>query len=358
MPRRILIALIALALGACATASGPSPIASPAVPSGPAATPTPAPTASPASVPPETTPPHSGDATTGLTLVQFLSSDDPASQVFVVDASGNLRQVTGGSGALPGAAGPQWSPDGAWLAFNPPKVGAKVIPDLGVVRADGSEEHVIGQGINPRWSPDGTRLLFQQVEPIEDESLSMFVADLATGEVTTIGEGYDPRWLPDGRVAFDWTGVGEDGVLAQALRVLSLDDGSVVEIAQNMHGTWSPDGSAMLLTDDTTVYLADADGSNPRAIANGWAPVWSPDGTRFALPYEHNNDGVPVLGVVDLDGNEVWSGVAGDSAIWSPDGSRLAVELSYPEPSVQVLDAATGAVLAEYPGAFDPTWMP
>jgi Tol biopolymer transport system component len=312
-----LVALIALALAACGTATGPSPSATPELPapSADASTPPSSPSLQPTT--PETTPPPpTGDATNGLTLVQFHSSDDPASQVFVIDADGNLRQVTGGSGALPGATGPQWSPDGAWLAFNPPKVGAKVIPDLGVVRADGSEEHVIGQGINPRWSPDGTRVLFQQVEPIEDESLSMFVADLATGEVTIIGEGYDPRWLPDGRVAYDWASLDENGALAQALRVLSLEDGSVVEIAQNMHGTWSPDGSAVLLADDTTIYLADADGSNPRAIANGWAPVWSPD------------------------------------------GSRLAIERSYPEPSVLVLDATTGAVLAEFPGALDPTWMP
>ena len=327
----------------------PTPSPDTSAPEPPAAQPT---------TPEPTLAPPSGDVTNGLTLVQFRSSDDPASQVFVIEAEGNLRQVTGGSGTLPGATGPQWSPDGAWLAFNPPKVGAKVIPDLGVVRADGSEEHVIGQGINPRWSPDGTRVLFQQVEPIEDESLSMFVADLATGEVTNIGEGYDPRWLPDGRVAFEWTGLDEDGKFWQALRVLSLEDGSIAEIAQNMHGTWSPDGSAMLLADDSGVHLADADGSNSRAIANGWAPAWSPDGTRFALPYDHNSDGVPLLGVVDLDGTDVWSGVVGDSAVWSPDGTRLAIELSYPEPSVQVVDAATGSILAEVPGALDPTWAP
>ena len=166
--RRILVALVALALVACGAPGAPSP-------SAPMEVPTPSPDTSapesPAAQPttPEPTPaPPSGDVTNGLTLVQFRSSDDPASQVFVIDGDGNLRQLTGGSGTLPGATGPQWSPDGAWLAFNPPKVGAKVIPDLGVVRADGSEEHVIGQGINPRWSPDGTRVLFQQVEPIED----------------------------------------------------------------------------------------------------------------------------------------------------------------------------------------------
>ena len=355
MPRILMAALFALALAACGAGAAPS---SPPAPAAPSDAPT-APASPEASAPdePSSTPQPVGHTAAGLTLVQFLSNDDPASQVFIVESDGSLRQLTGQSGVLPGASRPVWSPDGEWLAFDPPKVGAELIPDLGVVRADGSAEHVIGQGVMPRWSPDGTRVLFQQVEPVEDESLSMYVAELATGEVTNVGEGYDPRWLPDGRIAFDWAGLGPDGTFAQALRVLSLEDGSVVEIAQNAHGVWSPDGSALLLVDETTIYLADADGSDPRALADGWGPAWSLDGSRIVFAYAHNNDAVPVLAVVDLEGRELWSGAVGESPAWSPDGTRLAVAVSYPEPVVQVLDAATGDVLAELPGS-DPTWMP
>ena len=101
--------------------------------------------------------------------------------------------------------------------------------------------------------------------------------------------------------------------------------------------------------------MADADGSNPRDLAGGYSPVWSPDGTRVLLGYDTNTDGLPVLALVDLEGAEIWSGAIGAAPTWSPDGTRIAVEIAYPEPMVQVLDAATGEVLWEIEGC-QPNW--
>ena len=82
--------------------------------------------------------------------------------------------------------------------------------------------------------------------------------------------------------------------------------------------------------------------------------MWSPDGTRILLGYDTNQDGLPILALVDLDGAEIWSAVVGSAATWSPDGTRVAVEIVYPEPKIQVIDAASGEVLWEVEGVSHP----
>ena len=55
-----------------------------------------------------------------------------------------------------------WSPDGQWLAFvtfgEPPASGR--LPNLWVVRADGSQEKYLAAGSSPVWNPDSQSLAF------------------------------------------------------------------------------------------------------------------------------------------------------------------------------------------------------
>lgn len=358
MVRSALVAVLAMVLVACGSTVANDPTPTPARPPAsqapsPDDDPTPSPSVAPQPSAAEDPAVHPAE---GLAIVRFPNSDDPTSQIFVFDANGDLTQVTG-SGAMPGARGPAWSPDGEWIAFDAAKTGAPVIPPVGIVRADGRDEQVIGNGQNPRWSPDGRKMLFQEVVAVE-RPLLMYLADLETGEVTELGIGFDPRWLADGQhIAFDAIGTNADGSVKQTLSVMSLSDGSVVEIATDTHGVWSPDGSSVLLIDDEGIAIADADGSNPQPLAGGFSPAWSPDASRIVLAYDHNAEAIPVLAMVDREGRELWSGAIGESVAWSADGTKLAVGISYPEPMVQVLDAATGALLFETVGS-DPAWRP
>ncbi|NUQ30411.1 MAG: hypothetical protein HOQ35_18100 [Acidobacteriaceae bacterium] len=94
--------------------------------------------------------------------------------------------------------------------------------------------------------------------------------------------------------------------------------------------SWSPDGSRFVYARGLSLFVADADGGNPREIARmseaPYWPRWSPDGTRIRFSMQHWSKNVG-LWEVSADGknlhtlfaNERWARQAccGD---WSPDG--------------------------------------
>ena len=355
--RRIFAAApLVLILAACTTGGAPSPSASPSAEPSPSVaipgTGEPSPSAIPSA------PAWEGHPAAGLALVQFPDPNSPASQVFVVEADGSLRQVTGSSTSFNGASLPRWSPDRSQLAFLGPKVGGTGIKgQIGVVNADGSGEREVAEGRDVQWSADGTRILFGEVDDVTSEPPSMYLLDLVSGELTDLGQGSMPKWLPgDEGISFLGTVELEGGALTTATFTMSLDGGAPVEVARETEAAWAPDGSAVLLAHyEGIIALAEADGSRAHDLVDGYSPIWSPQSDRILIGYDTSQDGYPVLALVDLDGEPLWSGAVGAAPTWSPDGTRLAVEVGFPEPRVQVLDAASGEVLWEIAG-HQPTW--
>src|SRR5918999_885914 len=351
MRRAQTFTIIALLLAACAAQPGVSgaPTASP---SSPATTDTPegAPDPTPSAEPTEA---FEGHPAAGLALVQFLGPDNPASQIFVVDEDGTLRQLTGLEGGI-GATFPVWSPDRSQIAFGPPKVGfAGISGQVSVINADGSGERVLGEGELPRWSPDGTRLIVHEKDDVTADPWEIWIQDVATGEVSfEVGPGFRGQWMDDNAIGSQRAVRPDGGSYSEALYIQALHGSEPVQLPAEpeTEAVWSPDGSSVLLARDGSISLAEADGSSPRDLVGGFSPVWSPDGTRILLAYDHNQDAMPLLAVVGLEGREDLSGAIGTGGTWSPDGTRIPVEVSHPEQAVQVLDAATGDVLWELPG--------
>jgi dipeptidyl aminopeptidase/acylaminoacyl peptidase len=281
----------------------------------------------------------------GSRVAYVVTSFDRASyeyrrSIWVVEVdSGTARQFTAG----PNDTVPEWSPDGARLAFvrgaaRPVKpknteerergVGK---PQLFVMPANGGEArqltwHRLGAG-NSVWSPDGTTLAY--------------IA--ATGD-------------PDDVEADDAT---LDGKNVPAVRT----------ITQLWYRT---DGEGWHYEHRSHVFLIAAAGGDPRQVTDGdWDdafPAWSPDGRRIAFTSDRTAKRWSVLGS-DIWTLDIVSGalkrVTDESlhcgaAAWSPDGGLLAFAASPRDERGGHVDVYVAAAQGEaaHPITLDlvPTW--
>ena len=366
MSRFTLLAIVAILLAGCGT-TGASAGETPASQAPVSAQPTTEPATAAASASPEPSAAPSvpeGHPAEGLAFVQTMSSDDPTTQVWVIEADGSPRQITGVSGQL-GASHPVWSRDGSQLAFSGQKVGETGIAgQVGIVNADGTGEREVAAGQLPQWSPDGTRIAFTEVDDVTGEELSMSVVDVATGDISDLGIGYGPRWIDGVTLVFNANTVQDDGSARLDAFLLDLESGERQPLAEGTIAYPSPDGTMLLLEragltlNEAALALASADGSDAEEIVTGFSPVWSPNGTHFAFAYETDSNANLVYAIVDLEGETVISDIHGSSLTWSPDGARVAVEVYLtPTPVVQVIDVATGDLLWDEAGA-QPAWRP
>jgi TolB protein len=112
--------------------------------------------------------------------------------------------------------------------------------------------------------------------------------------------------------------------------------------SQHLHPDFSRDGKRLAYDSEANVYVAGADGTDPRLIANcdpnagcmqHWEPAWSPDGKRLAISTAAGMGDPPKrfgIAIVDLATQTVRPVVdhasrAGQDHFprWSPDGRKL-----------------------------------
>ncbi|MDJ0953768.1 MAG: Ig-like domain-containing protein [Acidimicrobiia bacterium] len=191
------------------------------------------------------------------TLDVFIMDPDGTNQVNLTNDAGSVNYVGG------------WSPDGLWIAYVSNSNGSH---DLWKVRVDGSDAQVIRTDVfvdgGAAWSPDGSLVAFARWEDQSD------------------------LWVTD-----------DDGAGATRLTDSAQDE---------TDPAWSPDGSQIAYShwDDPLqigdIYVMDADGSNPVNLTNNpepvsaYGPAWSPDGSKIA--FISNIDGDRDLWVMNPDG--------------------------------------------------------
>jgi len=207
------------------------------------------------------------------------------------------------------------------------------------------------------WSPDATRIVFTSLDP-RSKATALKVVRLADHRVTTLIGWTDgrspgnPTWSPDGkRIAFDmyfYDGVEEHS----SIMVMQANGTQVQQLRASGYDfdpDWSPDGrwiafiSMPNLNDLGTLYVMNADGTNPTPLTDGlWVTsrlAWSPDGTRIAFTGYCTEGGV-TSGLSDIfmiaAGGEARTplaapGGAGPNQIgdWSPDGRQFVYEQTY-----------------------------
>jgi dipeptidyl aminopeptidase/acylaminoacyl peptidase len=257
----------------------------------------------------------------------------PYSQLFV------MTIATGASVRIGKGSAPDWSPDGAWIAYSADN-------SLMIVKPDGAGARKIGPltgtnaplpstGKTHTWSPDGKRIAFVSAvpgpetadatgdpvvitrylyKPDADEGMShfndnkrlkIFLADVTNGTVKqlTFGNHYEHsiEWSPRGDeiIFVSNREENEDQFFNYDLFALKVADGGMRRLTatENIEyrPRWSPDGARIVyqgckrgLTDlettmeDTHLWIMNADGAGRHEFvsldARQGPPEWSGEG--------------------------------------------------------------------------------
>jgi dipeptidyl aminopeptidase/acylaminoacyl peptidase len=187
------------------------------------------------------------------------------------------------------------SANGQTIAFVTDDQGVNSIATIGF---DGSNVRILGPGIQPAMSPDGTRIAF-----VRDNDIYVMNADGSGVQRVVANPHVDefPQWSPDGTtIAYDHyaaaaptdSGFSEDS----SILVVPVAGGSPTEIAKGGAAgepSYSPDGTRIAFRRDNGIWVMNADGSDPHAIAADVGVVdgvrWSSDGTKIAFS-SYNGD--------------------------------------------------------------------
>jgi len=150
--------------------------------------------------------------------------------------------------------------------------------------------------------------------------------------LTSGGINLLPALGPGGAVGFTSYRKGRPDLYAQRP---GEDARAVVQNGQMATGiAWSPDGKriayALAEGESTQLYVANADGSSPKAVTDtpygiNSSPSWSPDGKRIA--FVSNRGGSPQIYVMNADGSSprrlTFQGNYNQTPDWSPRGDLI-----------------------------------
>jgi Tol biopolymer transport system component len=290
------------------------------------------------------------------------------------DGSGSRTAGQFDAGNLVGV---QWSPNGAWISY-PARTATcpagQDCPELHVVRADGTDDHVIGLvsvETSPVWSPDGTQLAFASPDghlefsrpagAVHDTGVTLYepgprlgswspdsthfafspaTPDFRSGPLsiisTTTGTtrsvtsgGFSAAWSPDGRTLLL---TGDNGVAVVPASATAVKPKLLARATQE--SAWLPNGQLIVYLDELEgeqLASVSPQGGRPRFIPRteyDREPAWSPDGRKLAFASQNAETSIWTIATANADGTHrrvvARSDANEPSPAWSPDGRFIA----------------------------------
>jgi TolB protein len=259
----------------------------------------------------------------------------PGGRILYLEYQGSTQEVPGrlksirpdGSGGqdlgrdLSGAASPDYSPDGARIAY-------AVDFSVQSMAADGSDDRWLVDtpcgGAFPRWSPDGVWVAVEtcgEIYAVHRDGHEAGWGNLTSSD----GSNLTVAWAPDGRrfATGNLPGVR-----------LYRADGTFVRLLTDLPGAyrldWSPDGRQLAVEALGDLWLVNASNGTARRLTDTpdvqeFSPVWSPDGRWLAYGagpggYDPDRPGSttnPAIWLMDRRGGDAHStGILGVPTSW------------------------------------------
>ena len=228
------------------------------------------------------------------------------------------------------------SPDGTMVAYT--SLDKARTPQVFIASLDGTDVQQVTHdqrgAQHPDWSPDGAAIAYTSGTQTSGDVSNIFVLDLATGETSQVtnwkpttetccgalGAEY-PQFSSDGASIVYWVNRAVADHLSASVRMVPVTGGkSVLLVDKAVEGTLSPDGSTLAVGCSDGICIAHADGTNLRVLVSGrlGQPKWSPDGTRIAYNNFDNPFDVKVF-VVDIATGETTFVAEGMPSDWLDD---------------------------------------
>ncbi len=326
----------------------------------------------------------------GIVFIRSVYNPDDTARstsLFRVDAGGGavVRLTPSTEGSYDGS--PTWGPKGQRIAFSRYDAGARR-SDIRVIPRDGGRGRRITSGDGsydaPSWNARRDLIAFVSGQQGEGDCLSL-VDPNGQGQIDLFcpPDGPDgqtnsldrPVWSADGQSLFVQAGYFEGQLEYQwhsfVYRV-KVDDGAATLLTDHLFDdhlplAFAPDGSQGIYHATSTpdaMWKVDFATGDLASLGQGYAPVYSPDGSRIAFSMKTLTDSSPYefvnsIAVMDADGgnlralaSERGDYVAYNAQAWSGDGTRVLFNRTVWEPDeligdtcMRIIDADTGAVV-------------